>query len=163
MGVAVIVFVSNVIYSIYRGPLAGPNPWGADTLEWSTPSPPPSYNYQNIPVVQGRHALWERTEDAPVVTGLHTNIREVLCTTIHDALPEHRYALNGPSIFPFLLALVTGGTFIGFMFTPWSIPAGMTLTFLVMLGWFWSNSIEHRWPYAPPKDNPSYDDEEDKK
>ncbi|PYT01624.1 MAG: cytochrome c oxidase subunit I [Acidobacteria bacterium] len=160
MGVAVVVFISNVIYSLYFGPVAGPNPWGADTLEWSTPSPPRPYNYQNIPVVQGRHALWERTDDAPVVTGLHTNIREVLCTTIHDALPEHRYALNGPSIIPFLLALVTGGTFIAFMFTPWSIPGGMLFSFLVLFGWFWSNSIEHREPYAPPKDNPSYDREE---
>ena len=159
MAIAVIVFVSNVVYSIYKGPPAGDNPWGADTLEWSIPSPPPAYAFQNIPVVQGRHALWERTKDVAVVTGLHTRIREVLCTTIHDALPEHRYALNGPSIFPLLLALVTGGTFITFMFTPWSIPAGMTLTFFVLLGWFWSNSIEHRWPYAPPKDNPSYDED----
>ncbi len=159
MAIAVIVFVSNVVYSIYKGPPAGDNPWGADTLEWSIPSPPPEYAFQNIPVVQGRHALWERTKDVAVVTGLHTRIREVLCTTIHDALPEHRYALNGPSIFPLLLALVTGGTFITFMFTPWSIPAGMTLTFFVLLGWFWSNSIEHRWPYAPPKDNPSYDED----
>ena len=159
MAIAVIVFVSNVVYSIYKGPPAGDNPWGADTLEWTIPSPPPAYAFQNIPVVQGRHALWERTKDVAVVTGLHTRIREVLCTTIHDALPEHRYALNGPSIFPLLLALVTGGTFITFMFTPWSIPAGMTLTFFVLLGWFWSNSIEHRWPYAPPKDNPSYDED----
>jgi cytochrome c oxidase subunit I+III len=158
MGVGVIVFVSNVFYSLKRGPIAGDNPWGADTLEWSTASPPPPYNYQNIPVVQGRHALWERTDDAAVVTGLHTNVREVLCTTIHDASPDHRYSLNGPSIFPIILALVTGATFISFMFTPWSIPAGLVASFIVLLGWFWSNSIEHREPYAPEKDNPVYDD-----
>jgi hypothetical protein len=109
-------------------------------------------------VVQGRHALWERKEDEPVVTGLHTNFPEMLCTKIHDAAPEHRYAVNSHSIFPFLLALVTAGTFIGFMFTPWSIPAGMFFSFIVLLGWFWSNSVEHRPPYTPAKDNPWYVD-----
>src|SRR5215203_3831613 len=141
MGVGVLVFVSNVFYSLRNGPIAGDNPWGADTLEWSTTSPPPPYNYQNIPVVQGRHALWQRTEDARFVTGLHTRVREVLCTTIHDASPEHRYSLNGPSIFPLILALVTGATFISFMFTPWAIPGGIVASFLVLFGWFWSNSI----------------------
>ena len=160
MSVAVLVFVGNVFHTLWRGKNAGANPWGADTLEWSTASPPPSYNFQNIPVVEGRHAIWERTPDAPVVTGLHTKIREVLCTTIHDASPDHRHSLNGPSIFPLLLALVTGGTFIGFMFTPWSIPAGIVFSFLVLLGWFWSNSIEHREPYSPESDNPIYDEEE---
>ena len=158
MGVGVLVFVSNVFYSMRRGPVASDDPWGGDTLEWSMSSPPPSYNFQNIPVVTGRYALWESTSRALVVTGLHTKIREVLCTTIHDASPEHRYSLNGPSIFPFLLAIVTGATFIGFMFTPWSIPGGMVLSFIVLLGWFWSNSIEHRPPYAPEKDNPVYDE-----
>ena len=60
MGVGVlIVFVTNVIYSLLRGPVAGDDPWGADTLEWSTTSPPPSYNFQYIPTVQGRNALWD--------------------------------------------------------------------------------------------------------
>jgi cytochrome c oxidase subunit 1 len=162
MGVGVLVFVSNVFYSLKLGKIAGDDPWGADTLEWSTSSPPPSYNYQNLPVVTGRHAVWEPTRGAMVVTGLHTRIREVLCTTIHDASPGHRYALNGPSIFPFLLSLVTGATFIAFMFTPWSIPGGLVLSFLVLLGWFWSNSIEHRPPYAPEKDNPVYGESRDK-
>jgi cytochrome c oxidase subunit I+III len=162
MGLGAIVFISNVLYSMRRGELAGENPWGADTLEWSISSPPRPYAFQNIPVVEGRHALWERKEPATVVTGLHTNVREVLCTTIHDASPEHRYSLNGPSIFPFILAVVTGCTFTGFMFTPWSIPAGMFATFVVLFGWFWSNSTEHREPYTPAKDNPTYDDEGNK-
>ncbi len=161
MGVGALVFVANVLYSLKRGPIAGNDPWGADTLEWSTSSPPPAYNYQNIPVVQGRHAVWETTPGAPVVTGLHTNIREMLCTTIHDASPEHRYTIVGPSIYPLLLALVTGATLIGFMFTPWSIPLGMFGCFVVLLGWFWTNSVEHRPPHTPESDNPTYDEEDE--
>ena len=156
MGVAVIVFVTNVIYSLLRGPVAADDPWGGDTLEWSTSSPPPAYNFQYIPVVQGASALWDRTPNAPVVTGLHVNLREVLATTIHDAAPEHRYQLPEPSIYPLLLAIGTAGGFIGFMFTPWAIPAGLAYSAIILFGWFWSNSTEHRPPYSPQKDNPEY-------
>jgi hypothetical protein len=38
--------------------VAGPNPWGAATLEWSTSSPPPAYNFLVIPVVRSRMPLW---------------------------------------------------------------------------------------------------------
>ena len=154
MGVAVLVFVINVIYSLLRGPTAGDDPWGADTLEWSTTSPPRSYNFQYIPTVQGRNALWDATPDAAVVTGLHLNVREMLATTIHDAAPDHRYQIPSPSIFPFLLAIGTAASFIGFMFTAWSIPLGMGYCFVALFGWFWSNSSEHRPPVSPEKDNP---------
>jgi cytochrome c oxidase subunit I+III len=160
IALGVIVFITNVIRSLFKGEIAPDDPWGGDTLEWLASSPPRPYNFQNIPVVEGRHAVWERTEHAPVVTGLHTNVREMLCTTIHDASPEHRYAIVKPSIFPLILAIVTGATFIGFAFTPWSIPLGMTASFLVLFGWFWSNSTEHRPPFSPEKDNPIYEEGE---
>lgn len=35
------------------------DPWDARTLEWSTPSPVPFYNFATIPVVKGRDAFWE--------------------------------------------------------------------------------------------------------
>ena len=144
MGLGALAFAGNVFYSLKYGRAAGDNPWGADTLEWSVSSPPPTYNFQYIPVVQGRHAIWNRTEDAPVVTGLSVKVRETLATTIHDAAPKHRYELMGPSIFPFLLSLVVGGVFTGFIFTAWMMPIGMALTFIVLFGWFWSNSTGHR-------------------
>jgi cytochrome c oxidase subunit 1 len=156
IGLSVLTFIGNVIYSLIAGKEAGNNPWGADTLEWSTTSPPPPYNYQNIHVVQGRHAIWEQSENPPVVTGMHTRIREVLCTTIHDAMPEHRYQIAGPSYIPLLMAIVVAGSFIGFAFRPIAIPIGMVLSAVVFFAWFWSNSTTHRPPYSPKKDNPTY-------
>ena len=35
------------------------DPWGGRTLEWSTSSPPPFYNFATTPVVNGRDAFWE--------------------------------------------------------------------------------------------------------
>jgi cytochrome c oxidase subunit 1 len=53
------IFVVNVIWSLRRGRLAGDDPWNAWTLEWSTSSPPPSYNFEQIPIVRSRRPLWD--------------------------------------------------------------------------------------------------------
>ena len=58
-GVAILVFVANLIYSYFRGPKAGNDPWDAWTLEWSVSSPPPPYNFASIPVVESRRPLWD--------------------------------------------------------------------------------------------------------
>jgi cytochrome c oxidase subunit 1 len=47
-------------WSYFRGPLAGPNPWGATGLEWKTDSPPPTENFAETPVVtEGPYAYPE--------------------------------------------------------------------------------------------------------
>jgi cytochrome c oxidase subunit I len=56
---AVAVFVANLLWSYFRGPAAGHDPWDAWTLEWSTPSPPPAYNFALIPVIKSRRPLWD--------------------------------------------------------------------------------------------------------
>lgn len=40
-----------LFWSLYAGKPAGPNPWGATGLEWQTPSPPPTFNFDETPVV----------------------------------------------------------------------------------------------------------------
>jgi cytochrome c oxidase subunit 1 len=38
-----ILFFYNMIWSLFRGPKADPNPWGAASLEWQTPDTPPKH------------------------------------------------------------------------------------------------------------------------
>ncbi len=38
------------------------DPWGGRTLEWATSSPPPFYNFAEIPVVSERDAFWDMKE-----------------------------------------------------------------------------------------------------
>ena len=57
--IAVIIFVINLIWSAWRGKTAGGDPWDAWTLEWTTTSPPPEYNYVKIPEVRSRRPLWD--------------------------------------------------------------------------------------------------------
>ena len=60
--VATAIFVYNFFLSRKRGEVAGSNPWGAGTLEWTIPSPPPEYNFATIPTVTSRYPLWEGNE-----------------------------------------------------------------------------------------------------
>ncbi len=56
---AVLVFVVNLLGSCFRGKPAGSDPWDAWTLEWSTSSPPPDYNFAVLPTVRSRRPLWD--------------------------------------------------------------------------------------------------------
>jgi cytochrome c oxidase subunit 1 len=53
------IFVYNVFASLRNGQPAGDDPWNAWTLEWSTTSPPPTYNFETIPTVSSRRPLWD--------------------------------------------------------------------------------------------------------
>jgi len=55
----VLVFVGNLLWSYFRGAIAGSDPWDAWTLEWSTTSPPPAYNFAVLPEVKSRRPLWD--------------------------------------------------------------------------------------------------------
>jgi cytochrome c oxidase subunit I len=57
--IAVLIFAYNLVYSYFRGRIAGNDPWDAWTLEWATPSPPPVYNFATDPVVHSRRPLWD--------------------------------------------------------------------------------------------------------
>ncbi len=51
LGIGYLIPCVYLIWSMRYGPVAGPNPWGAKGLEWEIPSPPPTENFEEIPVV----------------------------------------------------------------------------------------------------------------
>jgi cytochrome c oxidase subunit 1 len=53
VGLAQLIFIANVIWSIFKGKKAGPNPWQATTLEWQTPQVPPAHGNwgESLPTV----------------------------------------------------------------------------------------------------------------
>ena len=142
---SVVVFLVNVLKSARGGAVAGANPWGAPSLEWATTSPPPSWNFTHTPVVESRSPLWEAGPAMPVATGLRTDRREFLVTTALDAIPDSRHEVPDESIWPLIMALAIGVTFIGAVFTPWAYVAGFTLASVAFGGWAFP-----RWSKAPP-------------
>jgi cytochrome c oxidase subunit I+III len=140
---SVLVFLVNAAISARRGALAGENPWEGETLEWSINSPPPSYNFMHLPVVESRAPLWHWGSERSVVTGLRTDMREVLVTTVLDAEPDHRHRHPQSTVWPLLAALAVGVTFITLVFTPWGFPIGVVLLTATFLGWAWPTAKEH--------------------
>jgi cytochrome c oxidase subunit 1 len=55
----VLLLVINIAWALRRGAPAGDDPWDAWTLEWTTTSPPPEYNFETIPTVRSRRPLWD--------------------------------------------------------------------------------------------------------
>jgi cytochrome c oxidase subunit I+III len=137
MALGLVIFFLNAAQALRSGEAAGNDPWGADTLEWATASPPPPYNFLRLPTVAGRSALWDRRKDQPEVTGLRSDRREVLVTNLLDAEPDHRDVLPGPTIWPFILGLAVGVTFITAIFTPWGVLIGAVPCAVALVAWFW--------------------------
>jgi len=59
LALGMLALVVNLVYSVRHGAVAGDNPWHAWTLEWATTSPPPHYNFDQVPPVRGRRPLWD--------------------------------------------------------------------------------------------------------
>jgi len=52
-GLSFLVFLYNIVASWRHGPAAEANPWRSHTLEWQVSSPPPIFNFDNVPTVVG--------------------------------------------------------------------------------------------------------------
>jgi cytochrome c oxidase subunit 1 len=132
-----LAFIANVLISRKGGKPAGPDPWRAGTLEWATASPPPNYNFVHPPGATSRYPNWTAEKERVFVTGLRTDRREVLVTTLMDAEPHHRYVLPGPSIWPFLCAVGISAGLVGATFLFSWYYLSFALGAIGLIGWFW--------------------------
>jgi cytochrome c oxidase subunit 1 len=142
VAVSVLLFIVNAVRSYRHGAPAGANPWGASSLEWATPSPPPPYNFDRIPLVGAREPLWAPNGIRGRVHGLAFSVPELLVTTVLDAHPDHRFAFPEATLWPLVSAVCVTILFVGSIFTPWavvwgSVPVGIALTI-----WFWPTRRE---------------------
>ena len=66
LGLAQLLFIYNFFYSMYKGKVAPDNPWDANTLEWTAPTPPPHGNFLTPPIVYRgpyEYSVPDREED----------------------------------------------------------------------------------------------------
>jgi heme/copper-type cytochrome/quinol oxidase subunit 1 len=136
-----LLFFIDVIRSARSGAAASSNPWGASTLEWATSSPPPPYNFARLPVIGSLEALSDQSTALPVATGLRVDRRELLVSSVVEAIPEARESSAGDSIWPLWAALATTATLIWSIFTPWAVVWGSIPVAIALIGWFWPKGV----------------------
>jgi cytochrome c oxidase subunit 1/cytochrome c oxidase subunit I+III len=143
----------NWLMSYRRGHDAGPDPWMADTLEWSTTSPPPHYNFAAIPVVGSRHPLWEdggvafaQSGDTEATRGLGAEGAEARITPITsgvDTLPEENLTIPHETYLPFFLAVGIAVFFLGLLVSAVTIGAvGVAIGVVCLLWWTWRTEAD---------------------
>jgi cytochrome c oxidase subunit I+III len=144
LAVGFLVFIINVVISLRRGADAGPNPWDAATLDWTTPSPPPPYNFVVIPALASRTPLWEpQLNEGHYRSNLGQGLpldhgKEVLATTTLDAQPVAILRMPEDSLMPLLLALALTALFAGLIVKLWSLViASLLVGLLFQLVWIW--------------------------
>ena len=148
----ILLFLINVFVSLRNGQLAGPNPWDAPSLEWSTPSPPPPYNFPVVPRIASRHPLWEsrlgdRRRRSELRVGLALDRgKEALATTALDAVPDAILKMPDDTPAPFIVTLAMSVGFAGLLLQAWWLAGvGAIATLVGLLVWLWpERELEQR-------------------
>ncbi|MFL5801231.1 MAG: cytochrome c oxidase subunit I [Roseiflexaceae bacterium] len=152
VALGVLVFVVNFIWSLRHGAMAGDNPWGADTLEWATSSPPPHYGFRRLPIVRSRTPLWDQEK-------LHTGeertmkfldalaqwpraYRSQIVTSTLDAVPEEVFRVPGPSFWPLILGLGVTGLSVALIYDSllWTSIC-VIVSVVALIGWHWPDDV----------------------
>ncbi len=135
----------NFFWSLKHGRIAGKNPWNADTLEWSTESPPEPYGSVHIPTVITRHPLWDEHEEEEDPKGERVldQDRLTLSTTWLDAETLALARMPKDTILPLILAIGFFVLLIALTFMwMWLALGTVIFCFATAAVWFWPKPEE---------------------
>jgi cytochrome c oxidase subunit 1 len=145
IALSVAMLVTNMIVSRWRGREAGADPWDARTLEWMTSSPPPHYNFAEVPQVSARDELWHR-KHAVAANGDYVRVPaggSDDAVADHDEHPDTHIHMPDPSYFPALAA-------VGMAIMGWSLFAsGAALIVTLAIGAFITFGSLFAWAFEP--------------
>src|SRR5690606_33743598 len=142
----VVLQVTTYIVSAIRGRPAPDNPWEADSLEWSLPSPPRIFGFRKPPFVRARHALWAEDDDPEppgsvraraAMDSAPREFRATLPTDAVDARPQAIAWLPGPTHIPLIAALGLLLASMGILLNLYITAAAGGIVFIgALLAWF---------------------------
>ncbi|MGE6631261.1 cytochrome c oxidase subunit I [Bacillus sp. NPDC077027] len=126
MFISVVIMLINIIWTAVKGERVTGDPWGdGRTLEWAVSSPPPEYNFKQLPLVRGLDALWiEKMDGKKGMTASE---------------PVDDIHMPNNSILPFIVSFGLFVSAFGFMYRQeysWGLPVifiGLGITFATML------------------------------
>jgi cytochrome c oxidase subunit I+III len=139
-GIGTLLTLWNVFQSLRRGAVAGHDPWGADTLEWSIPSPPPAYAFVRMPTVASLHPLWDEHdefEDSADDRVLDRG-RFTVATTARDARPVAVAKMPDDTLAPLFLATALTVLFVALLtMTMYVASLAVVAALLSTAAWLW--------------------------
>jgi cytochrome c oxidase subunit I+III len=147
-GLGTALTLLNIAVSRRWGQPAGANPWKADTLEWSTTSPPPHYNFLAIPEVTGRHPLWDEDHVQPAHDGHAIGpegavAKETPITTGLDAAPHQTMGIPEDTYAPFFLAVGVSVIFVALLVKGAAVAViGIVVGVIALLRWAWHTEAD---------------------
>lgn len=136
MTIGSLAFFYNIYVTTRYGKQAEADPWDGRTLEWSIPSPPPSYNFAQLPVVRGLDALW-----------LEKMVGKKEMTPAEPLQPIH---MPSSSHIPLIISLGFFMSGFGFVFRGFELGAlGLVIAFF---GMFMRSFDKDRGYYIPKEE-----------
>jgi len=106
LGIGIAIYFTVMIYTYFKAPKVGRDPWDARTLEWALPNPPPEYNFAATPLVQARDAFWYEKHS-------HQEAKLEKAPPVHAASSHSGIHMPSQSWFPIFTA---SGMLIGSLF-----------------------------------------------
>ncbi|MDF2856654.1 MAG: quinol oxidase subunit 1 [Neobacillus sp.] len=151
MSLGVLVLLYNIIMTSVKNVRVGNDPWGdGRTLEWSLPSPPPFYNFKQLPLVRGLDAYWLEKMDGK--------------NGMTPAEPLGDIHMPNSSFLPFVMAFGLFVAAFGALFNmddkAWSVPV-IILGLLITFGAMFLRSVKDDHGFHIHKED-LMDDENDK-
>ncbi|GAB2934803.1 hypothetical protein GCM10027280_23340 [Micromonospora polyrhachis] len=143
LAVGLLLVVVGVVHALRRGKPAADDPWGGDTLEWATTSPPAPYNFPVLPEVHSLHPVWDPRTAESVAAGAPeartlAEGRQTIRTSELDARYEQPIEMPESSLRPLVAATGLLVVFGGLLFDwYWVAAGGGLLLALTMVGWLW--------------------------
>jgi cytochrome c oxidase subunit I+III len=137
-----LLIFGNLLWSRLRGPASGPDPFFGGTLEWTTSSPPPHYNFAVIPRVTSPYPNWDRADRAADPPRLELGDltleggHETPASSVVDARLDEILEMPSESIWPITLAVCVTLVFVMLLLAHFAIAGLLAAAALLSLaGW----------------------------
>ena len=135
IALSVLVFLVNVILSKRKKQNAGGDPWDARTLEWSIASPPPHYNFVEIPKVNNIDDWWYK-KYPELLEGNNQNIKKQKIEVEDSSnVDESKIHLPDLSYYPLLIGVGLTIAALGVMYTYALVVIGLVMVFWGSIVW----------------------------
>ena len=135
IALSVLVFLVNVILSKRNKQNAGGDPWDARTLEWSIASPPPHYNFVEIPKVNNIDDWWYKKYPELLEGNNQNIIKQKIEVEDSSNVDESKIHLPDLSYYPLLIGIGLTIAALGGMYTYALVAIGLVMVFWGSIGW----------------------------